>query len=111
MGEPTNSTVVRAAVAQADAVRRGARWLRGIAVVVAIAAVVGNALETFTIDQLGLADGRPNDVDARTIGDFLVELSFPLLLAAMLYGSALALTHASASLDVDAVRATDAMEG
>ena len=110
MGESTNSIVVRAAVAQADAVRRGARWLRGIAVVVTIAAVLGNTLQYFTIDQLGLADGSPNPVDATTIGDFLVELSFPLLLAAMLYGSALALTHASASLDVDAVRATASTE-
>jgi hypothetical protein len=111
VGESINSTVVRAAVAQADAVRRGARWLRAIAAVVVVVAVVGSVLETFTIDQLGLADGKPNDVDARTIGDALLTVSFPLALAALLYGAALVLTHAAASLDVDAVRATDAAEG
>ena len=111
MGHPQHSTPVLAAVAQGDAVRRGARWLRVIAAVVAVAALVGNALRYFTVDQLGLADGSPNPVDANTIGDFLVALSFPLLLATMLHGAAMALTHAAAGLDVDAVRATEAAKG
>jgi hypothetical protein len=102
---------VLAAVVQGDAVRRGARWLRAIAAVVAVSAVVGNALKYFTVDQLGLADGSPNAVDATTIGYFLVGLSFPLLLAGMLYGAALLLTHAAAGIDVDGVRANDAAEG
>lgn len=91
--------------------RRGARWLRVVAAVVAVVAVAGGALQAFTVDQLGLADGRPNPVDASTIGDFLLEVTFPLALAALLYGAALVLTHAAAGLDVDAVRVTDTTEG
>ncbi len=99
---------ITSAAAVGDAVRRGARALRIVALLVAALALIGNYLEYFTIgSRLSLSEIKlGTSIDRAGFADLLITLSFPSALAGMIYGFSFVLTHAAARLDLDIVRAT-----
>ena len=115
MQEPTGADDVQftpwdrrmiAAIEVANGARRGVLILRVSAVLIAVAAVVGNALATFSeIEQNGIVFEQ--DVDPSTVGRFLAGIANPLAFAGIVFALSYVVQIAAARLDIDIVLADE----
>ncbi len=95
-----------AAIEVANGARRGVLILRVSAVLIAVAAVVGNALATFSDVQQNDAIFE-QDVDPFTVGRFLTGIANPLAFAGIVFALSYLVQIAAARLDIDIVLADE----
>jgi hypothetical protein len=88
-----------------DRLRRGARTLRGAALLVALLATIGQAL---AIAGIGEEQGfDPYGSGMARWGQFLSAISWPIGLAAMVLAASLLVTGYAARLDLAAAQTAD----
>lgn len=95
-----------AAIEVANGARRGVLILRIAAVVIAVAAVVGTALEAFSDIPSGGAMIR-RELDRFTVGQFLAGIANPLAFAGIVFALSYVVQIAAARLDIDIVLADE----
>jgi hypothetical protein len=90
---------VRFRTVPGDRVRRGARTLRGVALLLALMAVVGQTLTTYWVDDAQGFD--PYGTGAAKFGQYLASLTWPLGIAALVLAASCFLTAYAARLDLE----------